>query len=135
MPGPHFNSPLIAGDLLYIFRAHDREDMECLDAKTGATVYTKHLDGARGFKSSPCLVDGKIINTDEAGTTFVIEAGSQFKLLHKNTLDEMTWSSPAVAGGAIFLRTVSRLYCLASSGGPVAQTPLLPPNPNTRPPQ
>ena len=129
--GPHFNSPLIAGALLYIFPAHDRDDMECLDAKTGATVYTKHLDGARGFKSSPCLVDGRIINTDEAGTTFVIEAGSQFKLLRKNTLDEMTWSSPAIANGAIYLRTVGRLYCLASAGAPMTST-LLPPKPTTR---
>jgi outer membrane protein assembly factor BamB len=131
--GPHFNSPLVAGDLLYIFPAHDRDPLECLDAKTGVTLYTQSLPGARGFKSSACFVDGKIFNTDEAGTTFVIEAGSQFKMLQKNTLDEMTWSSPAIAAGSIFLRTVGRLYCLAGNGVPAAQTSSLPPRPNTRP--
>ena len=124
--GPHFNSPVIAGDLLYIFPAHDREPLECLDARTGATIYEQKLEGARGFKSSPCLVNGKVINTDESGTTFVIEAGSQFKLLHRNSLDEMTWSSPAIAGGAIFLRTAGKLYCLGGAGAPAAQTSLLP---------
>ncbi|HEY2573858.1 MAG TPA: PQQ-binding-like beta-propeller repeat protein [Verrucomicrobiaceae bacterium] len=128
--GPHFNSPLVAGDFLYVFPAHDREGLECLDARTGDTLYTHPLEGSRGFKSSACFVDGKIFNTDEAGTTFVIEAGSQFKLLHKNALDEMTWSSPAIAGGAVFLRTVSKLYCLAAGGA--ANTPqasLLPSKP------
>ena len=63
--------------------------LSCFDAKTGASIYAEALTGAAGFKASPCALDGKIFCTDERGTTFVIEAGSHFKLLRKNTLDEM----------------------------------------------
>ena len=80
----------------------------------------------------PCFADGKIFNTDEAGNTFVIEAAPHFKLLRKNALDEMTRSSPAVADGAIYLRTVSRLYSLASGGAAAPAPPLSPANPTSR---
>ena len=42
---------------------------------------------------------------------------SAFKVLGKNTLNEMCWSSPAVAGGALVLRTVDHLYCIKQKGG------------------
>jgi outer membrane protein assembly factor BamB len=126
--GPHFTSPVIAGGLLFIFPAHERDVLECLDAKTGATVYTQHLDGARGFKSSPVFAGGRIFNTDEAGTTFIIEAAPAFKLLRKNPLDEMTWSSPAFMDGAIYLRTVSRLYALGSGAPAPSLSPAKPTN-------
>jgi len=112
--GPHFTSALLVGDRLYVFPPHDGGVLSCFDAKTGATIYTEPLSGAAGFKVSPCVFDGKIFCTDENGTTFVVEAGSKFKLLAKNSLGEMTWSSPALAGGAIFLRTVHHLYCIGN---------------------
>jgi outer membrane protein assembly factor BamB len=42
----------------------------------------------------------------------VIQAGATFKLLGKNSLEEMCWSSPAVAHGSLFLRSVDYLYCI-----------------------
>jgi hypothetical protein len=42
----------------------------------------------------------------------VIQAGPNFKVLSKNPLNEMCWSSPAIAGGALFLRSVEYLYCI-----------------------
>jgi hypothetical protein len=41
-----------------------------------------------------------------------LKAGPTFKELGRNALDGMCWSSPAVGGGAVFLRTVDTLYCL-----------------------
>jgi hypothetical protein len=51
------------------------------------------------------------------GQTFVVQAGPAFKLLGTNQIDEMCWSSPAVAGGALFLRTVDHLYCIRAKAG------------------
>jgi outer membrane protein assembly factor BamB len=116
--GPHFTSATICDDRLYVFPPHDGGVLRCFDAKTGATVYEARLEGAAGFKASPCACDGRVFCTDELGTTFVIEAGPKFKLLGRNSIDEMSWSSPALAGGAIFLRTVGRLYCIAAEGPP-----------------
>jgi hypothetical protein len=49
---------------------------------------------------------------DEDGLTFIVQAGPTFKVLGKNKLDEMFWSSPAVADGALLLRGVDNLYCI-----------------------
>jgi outer membrane protein assembly factor BamB len=110
--GPHFTSAVLHADRLYIFPPHAGGVLSCFDAGTGATVFEASLAGANGFKASPCVFDGKIICTDESGTTFVVEAGPKFKLLAKNPLGEMTWSSPALSGGALFIRTVHSLFCI-----------------------
>ena len=49
---------------------------------------------------------------DDAGTTHVLRAGAEFEVVGANKLGEMAWSSPAVANGAVFLRTVDHLYCI-----------------------
>jgi outer membrane protein assembly factor BamB len=110
--GPHFTTPVVVGGRIYIFPPHDRGVLTCLDAKTGATIYAEPLPGAAAFKASPVAFDGTIFATDEGGTAFVVEAGPKFKLIARNRLDEMTWSSPALADGAIYLRTVSHLLCI-----------------------
>lgn len=112
--GPHFTSALVHEDRLYIFPPHDRGVLSCFDAKTGAPIYAEALNGAGGFKASPCVIEGKIFCTDEGGTTFVVEAGPKFKLLGKNAIGEMSWASPAIAGDAIYLRTTDHLFCIAS---------------------
>ncbi|MBI3882567.1 MAG: PQQ-binding-like beta-propeller repeat protein [Verrucomicrobia bacterium] len=124
--GPHFTSSVVVDGRLYTFPPHDRGVLSCFDAKTGATIFQEPLPGASAFKASPCAFDGKIFCTDEGGTAFVIEAGPKFKLLAKNRLDEMTWSSPALVGGAIYLRTVSHLLCIGGenfSADPTTKKP------------
>lgn len=110
--GPHFTSALVYEDRLYVFPPHDRGVLSCFDAKTGATIYAEPLPGAAGFKASPCVGSGRIYCPDENGTTFVIAAGDSFKLLAKNPLGEMTWASPAISKGDLFLRTTDHLFCL-----------------------
>ena len=46
----------------------------------------------------------------EDGDTFVIEAGPEYKLLAKNSLDEMIMATPAAVRGNLVIRTASRLY-------------------------
>ena len=113
--GPHFSSAVQHEDRLYVFPPHDRGVLTCFDAKTGATIYEGELPGCQGFKASPCVVDGRVFCTDEGGTTFVVEAGPKFKLLGKNSVDEMSWASPAIASGAIYLRTTDHLLCISSN--------------------
>ena len=85
--------------------------LTCLDAKTGKQLYKERV-GGRGFTSSPWAYEGKIFCLADDGQTIVVQAGPEFKVLGNNSLDEMCWSSPAVAGGALYLRTVDNLYCI-----------------------
>jgi hypothetical protein len=48
----------------------------------------------------------------EDGDTYVLQAGPEFKVLGKNSLDEMCMSTPAVADGSLVIRTATRLVCV-----------------------
>jgi outer membrane protein assembly factor BamB len=115
--GPQTASPLLYQGYLYILDEHGGF-LSCHDAKTGEQSYKERLPGARGFTSSPWAADGKVFCLDDAGTTYLVQAGRDFKLLGKNTLEEMAWSSPAVADRALFLRTVDHLYCIQQKAPP-----------------
>jgi len=52
----------------------------------------------------------------EDGDTFVIQAGPEFSVLGRNSLDEMTLSTPAVARDSLIIRTATKLYRIAESG-------------------
>lgn len=113
--GPSMASPLVYDGYLYIVERGGM--LSCLDATTGKQVYKERLPAARGFTSSPWAYEGKVFCLADDGQTYVVRAGAEFKLLNRNRLDEMTWSSPAVAGGALFLRTVDHLYCIKDKAG------------------
>ena len=70
----------------------------------------RRLEIGNGFTASPWAYNGKIFLLSEDGDTFVVKAGSDFEILHKNSLNEMTLSTPAVAYSSVILRTQSKLY-------------------------
>ena len=111
--GPYNPSPIVYGD--YYYTLYDRGFLTCHDARTGAEVYSKvRLDeAAAAFTASPWAYNGKLFALSEDGDTFVIEAGPRYKLLGKNSLDEMTMATPAIARGSLILRTASNLYRIA----------------------
>jgi hypothetical protein len=105
-----YNPSLIAhGDHLYVLL--DRGFLACYELKTGKVVYDKvRLGEAAAFTASPWAYDGKVFCLSEDGDTYVIRAGAKFELLATNSLGEMCMATPAVAGGALYLRTLSKLY-------------------------
>jgi hypothetical protein len=87
--------------------------VNCYDAKTGKAAYTKErLPRAGAFTSSPWAADGKVYCLDESGQTFVLKAGPEFKLLATNSINDMFWASPAIAGGSLLLRGADSIYCI-----------------------
>lgn len=108
--GTYNVSPLVYGD--YFYTLFDRGFFTCHDARTGKEIYTKvRLDPtASGFTASPWAYNGKIFALSEDGTTYVIQAGPEFKVLGQNVLDEFTMASPAVHRDSLLIRTASALY-------------------------
>lgn len=113
--GPYNPSPIIYGDHYYTLL--DRGFFTCHDAKTGKEIYGKQrIDPAAGaFTASPWAYNGKIFCLSEDGDTFVIQAGAEYKLVGKNSLDELCMSTPAIARGSLIIRTGSKLYRIARS--------------------
>src|SRR6516164_5109534 len=109
--GASYNpSPLLYGDYLYVLK--DRGFLCCSEAKTGKEIYKVQRigPGANGFTSSPWAYDGKLFCLSEDGDTFVFQAGPEYRLLAKNSLDELCMATPAIAHGSLFIRTESKLY-------------------------
>lgn len=108
--GPYNPSPLIYGDTYYTL--FDRGFFTAHDARTGREVYSRQrIDPtAAAFTASPWAYNNRIFALSEDGDTYVIEAGPQFRVLGKNSLDEMTLATPAVAQGSLIIRTSTKLY-------------------------
>jgi outer membrane protein assembly factor BamB len=115
--GPYNPSPLIYGE--YYYTLLDRGLFTCHDAKTGKEVYGRQrIDPAStAFTSSPWAYNGKIFCLSEDGDTFVIQSGPEYKLIGKNSLDEMCMATPAVVRGSLIIRTASKLYRISKGGG------------------
>jgi outer membrane protein assembly factor BamB len=108
--GPYNPSPIAFGDYLYIL--NDRGFISCYDGDTGKAIYEKQqlAKDARTFTASPWANDSKLFFLSEDGDTFVVQAGPKFKVLNRNSLDEMCMATPATLRGNILIRTLTKLY-------------------------
>ena len=106
---PSKPSLLLVGDLLYMIG--DAGIATCLEAKSGREVWRARVGGS--YSASPIAAGGRIYFFSEEGTTTVIEAGREYRLLAENRLDEGFMASPAVDGRALIVRTRTHLYAIA----------------------
>jgi outer membrane protein assembly factor BamB len=115
--GTYNTSALVYGDHYYTLL--DRGFLLCHDARTGRQIYGRQrisVDSS-GFTTSPWAFNGKIFLLSEDGDTFVVQAGPEFKLLGKNSLNDMALATPAIARGSLIIRTQSKLYRIAKAAG------------------
>jgi outer membrane protein assembly factor BamB len=107
---PYNPTPIVYGDSYYTL--FDRGFFTNHDARTGKEIYGRQriTADASGFTASPWAYNGKIFAMSEEGDTYVIQAGPEFKVLGRNSLNEMTLATPAVAHGSLIVRTASRVY-------------------------
>ncbi len=93
----------------------------CWAADTGKELWKERLGGT--FSASPVLVGDRIYATNEAGQTFIFEAGSEkFTKLGANKLGDEAFGTPAICGGRIYTRVAQKidgrrqelLYCLGT---------------------
>ena len=110
-----YPSAIVVGDQFYTLL--DRGFLTAHDARTGKEIYGRQrlAVDAGAFSASPWSYNGKIFALSEDGDTFVIHAGPQYKLLGRNSLNEMSLASPAVAGSSVFIRTATKLYRISRS--------------------
>jgi len=85
---------------------------------SGKIEWTGEPGSQAKIESSPTAADGRIYFLNHRGDVFVVEAGVQFKLLHKTAMgeegDHDLRSSIAIAHGCLFIRTGSKLYCVGN---------------------
>ena len=110
--GIQMASPVLCQGHLYLLERRSGM-LHCVNAETGATAYRTRIPGARAFWASPWVSGDTVYCVDTGGTTFALAGGAEFQLVGSNEIDEQTWSTPAIADGALFFRTATRLYCFS----------------------
>jgi outer membrane protein assembly factor BamB len=84
----------------------------CFDPANGQEIWRERL--GHGFSASPVVADGKLYVAKEEGDTSVVQLGDKPKILANNALNEPLLATPAIANGAIYLRTEKHLYCIGA---------------------
>ncbi len=110
--GIEMASPVLCAGHLYLLERRSGV-LHCINAETGEMVYEKRVPGARAFWASPWVHGDHVYCPDDTGTTHIVLGGPDFKVLGQNSIEERVWSTAAFANGAIYLRTVDSLYCIA----------------------
>ncbi|MBI3465479.1 MAG: PQQ-like beta-propeller repeat protein [Planctomycetes bacterium] len=120
--GPGDSTPALVGDRLYVFSREDANEVaRCLDAATGKEIWqdkyeaqgaTGPASGHSGPRSSPTVVEGKVLTLGVRGTLSCLDAATGKVLWRKDDFagswpQYYTASSPIAVNG----------MCIAQLGG------------------
>jgi outer membrane protein assembly factor BamB len=102
---PYVPTLLAKGELLFLWG--DNGVVSCVDAATGKAHWRQRVGG--NYLGSPIAIEDRLYCIAEDGTVVVLAAEPDYRLIARNPLGENSNSTPAVAGGRLYLRTVSHL--------------------------
>ncbi len=105
---PYVPSTLVKGDIVFLWG--DVGVVSCVDAKNGEIIWQARAGG--NFSGSPVCVGERLYCLSEEGEAVVIDAARRFNLLGRSPLGEGTRSTPAVAGGRMYIRTYTHLISI-----------------------
>ena len=83
--------------------------LNCIDAKSGKPLWNQRLPG--NFSASPVLAGDTLYCVSEDGVVFILGiSATGAEILSEIDMAERSLASPALLGGAIYLRTEERLW-------------------------
>ena len=102
----HFNSSVYYKDHLYGF---SNATLHCLDAKTGIRKWRKRGLG----KGSLIIADQKLVILTDRGRLVLAETNPEkyVELANAFVIDGLTWTSPTLADGMLYLRSRKEIGC------------------------
>ncbi|MCX6924567.1 MAG: PQQ-binding-like beta-propeller repeat protein [Verrucomicrobia bacterium] len=102
---PYVPTSVCVGERLFLWS--DGGIVSCVQASSGEVKWQERVGG--NYFSSPLWVDGRLFCVSTKGEVVVVEASDRFQLLARNPLGEVTHSTPAVAGGRMYIHTTKSL--------------------------
>jgi outer membrane protein assembly factor BamB len=105
---PYVPSPVAKGDLVFLWS--DRGIVSCIDGKTGDVHWRERVGG--NFYGSPVRAGNYVYCIADNGDVVSVGASETFELAGRSSLGETTRSTPAVAGGRMYLRSESHLVAV-----------------------
>lgn len=112
--GTFVPTPAVLGDKIVLVR--DKGEVECLDPKTGKTVWNGAFPkGRSNFYSSPLIMGDKLYAPREDGMVYVAKiTESNFEMVAENNLGEPIIGSPIPSGDRLLLRGEKHLFCIGN---------------------
>ena len=107
---PYVPTSLAKDGLLFLWG--DSGIVTCVRGKSGEIVWQERVEGR--FFGSPVWAEERLFCISTTGKVVVLAATEKFRQIALNDLGEPTHSTPALAGGRLFLRTLGHLTCIAS---------------------
>ena len=108
--GAYMQTPLVYGDYLYNLRGNG--SLSCFNAKTGDLIYKEKVGKLASFSASVVAGDNKIYCPGEKGDIYVVQAGTEFKLLAQNEMNDICMATPAISEGVLFFSTFRYLIAV-----------------------
>ena len=105
---PYVTTICTADNLAFLWG--DGGIVSCIDVPTGHVHWRQRVGGV--FYGSPVRVGDRIYCISLDGDVVVLAASSEYKLLARNSLGEGSQATPAIAGGKMYLRTLSHLISI-----------------------
>ena len=105
-PRLQLSTPVVVEGILYT--VDTKNVMHGIDAKSGEILWSERLKGK--YNASPVYADGHLYVCSTGGDVHVIASGNRFHELSEMKTDGEIWATPAIAGGALYIRTARSLY-------------------------
>jgi outer membrane protein assembly factor BamB len=107
-------SPLLVDGRLLLFKSGGL--VSSFGAAKGELLLDrKRIDLSGSIMSQPVSGDGKIYVTGQDGKMLVLARGPELQVLATNDMGEECIATPAIAGGRLYIRTRTKLFCVGLS--------------------
>lgn len=109
----HVVSPFVDDDRMFLIKSGGIATVFEIEKGTPLGG-PKRAGTATNYFASPVAGDGKLYLAGENGKVTVLKNAPGYDLLSVNELDEAIVATPAISDDALFVRTRTKVYCLAN---------------------
>ena len=106
----NYATPLYYHDRIY--NVSPANVLTCVDPADGKLLWEERVRGT--ISASTVAAEGKIYSLSEEGETTIVRVGDKPEVLAINKLPGTFLATPAIADGAIFLRSDEHLWCIGA---------------------
>jgi outer membrane protein assembly factor BamB len=106
---PGIPSPLVYDGVLYLLK--DGSLLTSMDPASGDVIKQERVGRSEGYYASPIAADGRILTAGESGLVTVVKAGREWEVVSSIDIEEDIWSTPALGGNRVVVRTTESLQC------------------------
>jgi len=105
---PLVPTPIAKNDLLFLWA--DNGHVTCVHVTTGKQIWREPVDGS--FYGSPVCINDRLYCISKKGEVIALAASDKFQMLARVPLGELSYATPAVSEGVMYIRTYFHLMSI-----------------------